>query len=72
MFSYIKSQELNVFRKCLQAGNFNPWSQLIKIIKTLDTEKEEERFLWEMPDHIPSHSGKINVALVKIEYKHTQ
>lgn len=42
-----------------------------KIIETLNTEREEERLIWEMPNHVPSHSGKINIVLVKIEYEHS-
>lgn len=42
-----------------------------KIIKTLNTERKKKRLLWEMPNPVPSHSGKINMVLVKMEYEHS-
>jgi len=40
-----------------------------KIIETLNIEREEERLIWEIPNHVASHSGKINIVHVKIEYE---
>lgn len=42
-----------------------------KIIAILNTEREKEKLLWEMPNHVPSCSGKINRILIKIEYEYS-